>query len=165
MVLANIEPNVSPGRQIPPVTTEQLGVRNEFGEIERRIAETVGYMRERLNQSLRVPKLAIMVGVSQSHFFAVFKKQTGFAPMDFFIRMRMGRACELLDATSLSVKEIAAALGYDDQFYFSRVFKSVNQISPSKYRDSHTRQKVVRQTSVSPFPAHRWGNSGGSATH
>ena len=165
MVLANIEPNVLPGRRIPPVTTEQLEERNEFREIERRIAETVGYMRERLNQSLRVPKLAIMVGVSQSHFFAVFKKQTGFAPMDFFIRMRMGRACELLDSTSLSVKEIAATLGYDDQFYFSRVFKSVNRISPSKYRVSLIKNKASRHTSVPPLSAHRWGASVRPATH
>lgn len=147
MMLENIEPTVLPERQISSVALEELCRQNECGEVERRIALTVGYMRERLNQALRVPKLAQMVGVSQSHFFAVFKKQTGFAPMDLFTRMRMERACELLDSTPLNIKEIAAALGYDDQFYFSRVFKSVKQISPSEYRAFSTKQKTIRQKS------------------
>ncbi|MGC3957754.1 MAG: helix-turn-helix transcriptional regulator [Verrucomicrobiota bacterium] len=75
-----------------------------------------------------------MANISPSHFFAVFKRQTGFAPLDFFIRLRMQRACELLGTTSLSVKEVAAELGYDDPFYFSRVFKTVSGIAPTDYR-------------------------------
>jgi hypothetical protein len=39
-----------------------------------------------------------------------------------------------LDETILSVKEVAATLGYDDPFYFSRIFKSVNHVAPSEYR-------------------------------
>ena len=111
-------------------------------EVGRRIAQTVGYMRESLNQTVQVPKLARLANISPSHFFAVFKKQTGFAPLDYFIRLRMQRACELLDATALSVKEVAGALGYDDPFYFSRVFKSVNGVAPTDYRrleQSHRR--------------------------
>ena len=46
----------------------------------------------------------------------------------------MQRARQLLEADSLHVKEVAAVLGYDDPFYFSRVFKSVNRIAPSEYR-------------------------------
>ena len=165
MIFANIEPNAASGRQIPVVAEEEFEGQNEFRGIERRIAETVGYMRERLNQSLRVPKLASMVGVSQSHFFALFKKQTGLAPMDFFTRMRMRRACELLESTRLSVKEIAAALGYDDQFYFSRVFKSVNRVSPSEYRSSEARQKTLRPTFLPQLSEHRLGMPVARAAH
>jgi AraC-like DNA-binding protein len=46
----------------------------------------------------------------------------------------MQRACQLLDSTSARVKEIAAALGYDDPFYFSRVFKSLLAVAPLHYR-------------------------------
>jgi AraC-like DNA-binding protein len=148
MVLVNIEPNVSLGRQISPVGVEDFARREEAGEVEQRVAQTVGYMRERLNQTLRVPKLARMVGVSQSHFFALFKKQTGFAPIDLFTRMRMERACELLDSTALNIKEIAAVLGYEDQFYFSRVFKSVKRMSPSEYRIAHAKPKTARPESA-----------------
>ncbi|HXR07467.1 MAG TPA: helix-turn-helix domain-containing protein, partial [Candidatus Acidoferrum sp.] len=51
-----------------------------------------------------------------------------------FIRLRMRQACRLLAATSMSVKEVAAVLGYDDPFYFSRLFKSVNGTPPTDYR-------------------------------
>ncbi|HXC99652.1 MAG TPA: helix-turn-helix transcriptional regulator, partial [Verrucomicrobiae bacterium] len=64
------------------------------------------------------------------------KQRTGCAPMDYFTRLRMRHACRLLSSGSASVKEVAAALGYGDPFYFSRVFKSVNKVPPSKYRTS-----------------------------
>src|SRR5437667_10163212 len=87
-------------------------------ETERKIALTIGYMKGSLNQPLQVPTLARLANISLSHFFAVFKKRTGLAPKDFFIRLRIQRACEILEATDLCVKEVAAELGYDDAFYF-----------------------------------------------
>ena len=166
MVLASIELNGSSGQQSGLLANEFVGGQQDgAGDMEHRVVQMVGYMKERLNQSLRVPKLARMVGVSQSHFFAVFKKQTGFAPIDFFTRMRMTRACELLDSTSLSVKEIAAALGYDDQFYFSRVFKSVNRISPSKYRSINLKRREQVQGFCPALPTHRLDALVERATH
>ena len=54
--------------------------------------------------------------------------------MEYFIRLRMQQAAQLLVASALSVKEAAAALGYEDPFYFSRVFKSVHALAPTDYR-------------------------------
>jgi transcriptional regulator GlxA family with amidase domain len=102
----------------------------------RRIEESVAYMSRHLDRPLQVATLAAKVNISPSHFFALFKRQVGSAPMDYFTRLRMQRASKLLEQTSLSVKEIAFALGYDDPFYFSRVFKSVNGEAPSDYRAS-----------------------------
>jgi AraC-like DNA-binding protein len=103
-------------------------------ESSQKVGETIRYMLQHLNRQLQVAKLAALVHVSPSHFFALFKRQTGCAPIDFFIRLRMQHACRLLDSTSLNVKEVAAVLGYDDPFYFSRTFKAVNRVSPSEYR-------------------------------
>jgi AraC family transcriptional regulator of arabinose operon len=50
----------------------------------------------------------------------------------------------LLEATPRSVKEVAAALGYQDPFYFSRIFKSVNRISPTAYRARQQRENIVQ---------------------
>ncbi|HUA65951.1 MAG TPA: AraC family transcriptional regulator [Alphaproteobacteria bacterium] len=99
-----------------------------------RIGRSIAYMVEHLNQPLQVSTLAAQASVSTSHFFALFKRQMGTAPIDFFIRLRMNHARELLDSTRSSIKEIAAAMGYDDPFYFSRVFKSVHQVAPAEYR-------------------------------
>jgi len=99
-----------------------------------RIEETVAYMRQNLDRPLQVATLAAKANFSTSHFFMLFKRRVGSAPIDYFIRLRMQRACGLLCETNLSVKEVAAKLGYDDPFYFSRVFKSVNHLAPSDYR-------------------------------
>lgn len=103
-------------------------------EIAGRISRSIAYMVEHLNQPLQVSTLAAQASVSTSHYFALFKRQMGTAPIDFFIRLRMNHARELLDSTRSSIKEIAATMGYDDPFYFSRVFKSVHRIAPAEYR-------------------------------
>lgn len=112
------------------------GYRVESCESEavRKIEESIAYMMRHLDEPLQVATLAARANVSPSHFFALFKRRVGCAPIDYFIRLRMQHACRLLDETPLSVKEVAATLGYDDPFYFSRSFKSVNRVAPSEYR-------------------------------
>ena len=106
-------------------------------------------MLRHLDESLQVATLAARANISPSHFFALFKRQMGCAPIDCFIHLRMQHACRLLDETELSVKEVAATLGYDDPFYFSRIFKSVNQVAPSEYRLLKNRAKeAVRSRGI-----------------
>lgn len=119
------------GRQISPAGDGK-------SETTRNVERSIAYMREHINKPLQVATLAAFANVSPSHFFALFKQLTGFPPMDYFTRLRMRHACQLLDSTPASVKEVAAALGYDDPFYFSRVFKAVNHVPPSRYRSSQT---------------------------
>lgn len=109
-----------------------------------KIAQSINYMMQHLDQPLQVATLAATVNVSPSHFFVLFKRRTGCAPIDYFIRLRMQRACQLLTAGSLHVKEVAASLGYEDPFYFSRVFKSVNRVAPSEYRTQKKSPKSRR---------------------
>jgi AraC-like DNA-binding protein len=100
----------------------------------RKIEQSIHYMMQHLNQPLQVAELAEAAHTSPSHFFVLFKRWAGLSPIDYFIRLRMRQACRLLAATSMSVKEVAAVLGYDDPFYFSRLFKSVNGTPPTDYR-------------------------------
>jgi len=113
---------------------EILPRQNSSGNPDSKIEESISYMKEHLNGPLAVAVLAAQAKLSLSHYFALFKRRTGCAPMDYFTRLRMRRARSLLETTCLSIKEIAAVLGYDDQFYFSRVFKSVHRVAPSDYR-------------------------------
>jgi AraC-like DNA-binding protein len=105
-----------------------------------RIGLTINYMKEHLNEPLRAATLAAVAKMSLPHYFVIFKRCTGSTPIDYFIKLRMERARELLATTSCSVKEIAGMLGYDDPLYFSRVFKGVNETTPTQYRASHKAQ-------------------------
>jgi len=111
---------------------------NGESHVARKIEQSISYMLEHLAQPLQVATLAATVNFSPSHYSALFKRWTGCAPIDYFIHLRMKHACWLFDNTPLNVKEVAAALGYDDPFYFSRVFKSVNQLAPTEYRQKST---------------------------
>lgn len=109
-------------------------VNNGESHVVRKIGQSISYMLQHLDQPLHVATLAAVVNFSPSHFSALFKRWMGCPPIDYFIHLRMRHACWLFDNTSLNVKEVAAALGYDDPFYFSRTFKSVNRVAPSEYR-------------------------------
>lgn len=101
---------------------------------DREIRKIVDLMSNSLDQSLTLPELARSANMSTSHFAALFKKQTGFAPIDYYVRLKMQRACYLLDVTDMPVKEIAAQLGYDDPLYFSRRFRQIHNCSPTQYQ-------------------------------
>jgi transcriptional regulator GlxA family with amidase domain len=108
--------------------------RNVALDNSQRIDKAIEYMSQNLDKPLQASELAAVANVSLSHFFALFKQSMGCSPMDYFTRLRIRHACQLLDSTSARVKEIAAALGYDDPFYFSRVFKSLSAVAPMHYR-------------------------------
>jgi len=150
MLLSKITPVMD--SILPPLTTciaRSPSANGAASGTEERIAFTIGYMKEFMDQPLQVPTLARLAHLSPSHFFAVFKKRTGFAPKDFFIRLKIQRACEILEATDLCVKEVAAKLGYDDAFYFSRLFKSVNGVAPTGYRRlDEGRRCTLRQAAL-----------------
>ena len=135
---AVITTNPTPGAERSPLRA----ARHDRETVEK-IEQTIIYMMDHLDQPLQVATLAAMACVSPSHYFALFKRRTGSAPMDYFTHLRMEHARKLLDSTNRSVKEVAAALGYDDPFYFSRVFKGVNRVAPSFYRQQQLAQPAL----------------------
>jgi AraC-like DNA-binding protein len=102
-----------------------------------RVAETINYMSENLDQALTVRSIAGLAGLSTAHFSVEFKRVTGSTPRDYLHLLRMHRAVQWLTDTALAVKEIAARLGYQDPFHFSRKFKTFSGMSPRDYRLSH----------------------------
>lgn len=96
--------------------------------------QAIQYMSERLHQQLSLSVLAKHVNVSKPYFSSLFKQQTGYSPIDFFLRMKIQKACNELDMSELSIKEIAASVGFRDPYYFSRQFSRIMSISPTAYR-------------------------------
>lgn len=68
------------------------------------------------------------------HFCLLFRRQTGYSPIDFLIRQRIRQACRLLDGSQASVSAIASEVGFSDPYYFSRRFRNVMGVSPRDYR-------------------------------
>lgn len=101
-------------------------------------AERTAYVREEIVNSparpYRLQELAANAGLSVPHFCLLFRKQSGYAPIDFLIRERVRRACRLLDTTDRAVAAIATESGFEDPYYFSRCFRRVMGTSPREYR-------------------------------
>lgn len=102
-----------------------------------RVVRTIQFMRANLHRQVSLKELAAAGGWSHSHFSAVFKAQTNTAPLVFFTRLRLQRACELLKTTDDSVTQVAAVMGYEDPFYFSRIFSQHQGLSPKEYRAAY----------------------------
>ena len=108
-----------------------------------KIEQSIAYMKQHLDEPLRAAALAAVARMSLPHYFVLFKKRTGCTPIDYFIHLRMQHARQLLTVTPWSVKEVAAALGYEDPLYFSRVFKAVNHVAPSQFRLEHNEARIL----------------------
>lgn len=95
---------------------------------------TMAYLRDHVETNPSVPELAHMVGLSSSHLTTLFRNSTGSGVLAYHTSLKMERARQLLDTTNQSIAKIAGAVGYRDQFYFSRHFKSAHGVSPSLFR-------------------------------
>jgi len=111
---------------------------HDASDVVQKVAQSIIYMSEHLDQPLRVSALAALANLSQAHFSVLFKQQTGCSPRDYLHLLRIHGACQSLRGSNLNVKEIASRLGYLDQFHFSRQFKAFQGLSPTEYRESST---------------------------
>ncbi len=92
------------------------------------------YVDDHLAEPIQLVDLARQTGLSPTHFCRVFKKHFGISPIDYLIQARLSHACSLLGETSLAVKQISAAVAYEDPYYFSRLFRHKIGCTPTEYR-------------------------------
>jgi len=100
---------------------------------EDNVRKTILFMRQNLSVNLTLDELADYARLSVSHYTLVFRKQTGMPPVKFFLQLKMKKAAELLSNPERKVKDVAAQVGIEDPYYFSRLFKKVIGISPARY--------------------------------
>ena len=98
------------------------------------VEKAINFMKNNIAEKLTVEEIAGKFSYSASHFFSLFRKETGMSPLDYFIQLKIQKACQLLDLSSLRIREVAAEIGYDDAYYFSRMFSKVMAMSPKEYR-------------------------------
>lgn len=83
---------------------------------------------------LSLNDVANQVGLSSSHFSAVFSRESGETFKEYLTRARIEKAKELLKMTELKAFEVAYQVGYKDPHYFSAVFKRQTGLTPSEFR-------------------------------
>ncbi|MHA6482515.1 ABC transporter substrate-binding protein [Paenibacillus sp. strain BS8-2] len=110
--------------------SEQRTLDIQSGPIE--LAMT--YIHEHYADAITVEMLAQKLGISAGHLSRLFKGATGTSVIDYVIQTRIGHAKSRLRNSAAGLQEIAASVGYDDVYYFGRVFKKMSGMSPLVYR-------------------------------
>lgn len=96
------------------------------------------------NPALRLPAVARAVGLSPSHLSRLLRQTTGLGFTHYLQTHRVARAADLLLQSSLSVKEVAARVGYQTATTFGRDFKRHHGVTPVEYRRSRLRCDLER---------------------
>lgn len=91
------------------------------------------YVRENYGEKLTLAAIASKIGISQGYLSSVFKKQTGGNLNDYINQMKIEKAKELLEKHEYMMYEISDMLGFENPYYFSKVFKKLTGITPSEY--------------------------------
>ena len=86
------------------------------------------------NKNEKIGKYAALCGMSEGAFYGYFKRWTGLSPVEYRNSIRINAARSLLANTDLKISEISIRCGFDDPYYFSRIFKKVVGLPPKEYR-------------------------------
>lgn len=100
------------------------------------ITSALRYIHRNYQNKLSLQEVSEELHVNSSYFSALFRQEISMTFTDYLNQLRIGQACHLLSDTEMSIMEIAAAVGFDDQSYFTRVFRKYKGITPHAYRKS-----------------------------
>jgi AraC-like DNA-binding protein len=110
---------------------------NTTDPIPSKIVDTIRYIQLNMTGNLTVAHLAGRANLNEDYFSRLFFRYTGQRPLTYLHEKRIERAQYLIATTNLSYPEIAEKTGFDDQSYFSRIFKKVTQLTPGQYRQQN----------------------------
>ena len=98
------------------------------------IKDIIDMMVINIHENYSLDQLASHMKMSKHHFARRFKETTGYSPMEYFNRLKIQKACELLDTSTIDIKKISDYLSFNTPFYFSEVFKRIVGMPPRNYR-------------------------------
>lgn len=99
------------------------------------IFKAAAYIKEHLNERISLEQAAAQVYLSKSYFCRILKSELGCTFTEYVNRLRIERGKALLLGTRKSISEISYEVGFEDQSYFTRIFKKQTGMSPGKYRE------------------------------
>ena len=110
----------------------------DFNDIKHHnvIYQTTAYIKENLAEKLTLEDAAEHVSLSKSYFCRILKDELGYTFTEYVNHLRVERAKLYLRDNTMSIADIAYAVGFDDQSYFTRIFKKLTNVSPGQYRKS-----------------------------
>ena len=100
-------------------------------------------IKTRYTENISLSELAERYGISISYLSSLVKEELHLSFSEYITAKRIQKAKELLEDETLSIEQIAEQTGYNDYFYFTKVFKKTLGISPSKYRKNYKKSNKI----------------------
>jgi len=108
------------------------------GTRKRQMEETAEYILQHISdKELSVSGLSKRYGISEGHFRRIFGQVYHTSPVKFITDLRIKQAKIFLREDNSAISEIADRCGFQNHYYFSKIFKSITNMTPSEYRRSH----------------------------
>ncbi|NLL47445.1 MAG: AraC family transcriptional regulator [Firmicutes bacterium] len=122
-------------RLLVPLLERFIACTFELRNVKNRdlIYQAISYIRQNYNGDLPLEDVAEQVGLTPTYFSKLFGEEMGMAFTDYLNRVRI-EAAKLLMQEDLSLAEISLRVGFNDQSYFSKVFRKFEGLSPLKWR-------------------------------
>ena len=102
--------------------------------IDDAITASVRFMKQNLQKNFSIQELASQANYSVSRYSELFRLKTGYAPIQYFIQLKIQKSCQYLYFSKMNIKEICKEIGFEDPYYFSRMFKKQMGMPPLQYR-------------------------------
>ncbi|MFD1441370.1 helix-turn-helix domain-containing protein [Lacticaseibacillus hegangensis] len=99
------------------------------------------YISQNYSNPITVANLAAIVHIDRTYLHRLFTKQVGRSPQAYLKQYRIDQAGQLLRETDYPIQVVARAVGYENQFSFSKAFSSLMGLAPSAYREKHRATK------------------------
>jgi AraC family transcriptional regulator len=107
------------------------------GLLPAQLRRVIDHIDARLREDVGLTELADVAGFSPHYFARSFRLATGMSPHQYLIERRVERASKLLCETSLSIGEVAAAVGFASQSHLTEHFRRVTGVTPARFRQSN----------------------------
>jgi AraC-like DNA-binding protein len=116
------------------LTQEEQPSKRQFSPTEKKVKVVVEQVKKNPEVVYDFHEISHQLQLSYTHFRRIFKMMSGYPPSQFVIRMKMKTAANLLRQSELGIKEIASRSGFDDIYYFSKMFKQTYKRPPGQFR-------------------------------
>jgi AraC-like DNA-binding protein len=125
------------------VLTKGKLLKKDENTAETYVSNAKNYIKSNIHKRITVSEIAHFLNIDRSHLTRIFKNICGISTQQFIISQKMEMASQFLKKSSMTIKEIANSVGYDNQMEFSKLFKKHFNITPTQWREKDVFQQSV----------------------
>jgi Response regulator containing CheY-like receiver domain and AraC-type DNA-binding domain len=151
LTLSKVEHEICSSTSFEGFESGIIGIMNELGRavwnnkvnlnVNEVVEQLYEYIREHYTEAFSYEEFAKRFGYHSNYISNTFTNSKGISPNKLITNLRIEKAKELLINYSYPLKEISGMIGYNDVFYFSRIFKESVGVSPKHYRENYSSYK------------------------